>query len=179
MTSRRSERWWSKSNSSRVLRAGKRAARMRASPPWAWRAATSRSIAAYAAAAIFGFLAGDRPDDPSGEPSVWRREVVVAPGNDRHPDTTSLHQVDERLKLSWRTVQAVVVPGDDRVKGAVFDRRQHRLIGAPLPAAIRRSVVVLVVLRDLPAASGAECLAIDALSFDAGALASGSQEIRV
>ena len=43
MTSHFRERWWSKSNSSSVLRAGKRAARMRISPPLAWRAATSRS----------------------------------------------------------------------------------------------------------------------------------------
>ena len=35
-------RWWSKSKSSRVLRAGNPAARMRLSPPWASRAATSR-----------------------------------------------------------------------------------------------------------------------------------------
>ncbi len=43
ITSRLSERWSSKSKSSRVLRAGNRAARMRPSPPWSWRAATSRS----------------------------------------------------------------------------------------------------------------------------------------
>ena len=43
MTSRFKERWWSKSKSSRLLRAGNRAARMRISPPLDWRAATSRS----------------------------------------------------------------------------------------------------------------------------------------
>ena len=40
--SRLRPRAWSKSNSSRLLRAGNRAARMRPSPPWASRAATSR-----------------------------------------------------------------------------------------------------------------------------------------
>jgi hypothetical protein len=35
------ERWKVKSNSSRVLRAPKRAALMRFSPPWDWREATS------------------------------------------------------------------------------------------------------------------------------------------
>ena len=45
ITSRLSERWCSKSNSSRVLRAGNRAARMRISPPLAWRAATSEAAA--------------------------------------------------------------------------------------------------------------------------------------
>ena len=42
-TSRFSERWWSKSKSSKVLRAGKRAALTLISPPLDWRAATSRS----------------------------------------------------------------------------------------------------------------------------------------
>ena len=40
--SRLRPRAWSKSNSSRLLRAGNRAARMRPSPPWDSRAATSR-----------------------------------------------------------------------------------------------------------------------------------------
>ena len=40
--SRFRQRAWSKSNSSRLLRAGNRAARMRPSPPWDSRAATSR-----------------------------------------------------------------------------------------------------------------------------------------
>ena len=42
IVSRLRPRAWSKSNSSRLLRAGNRAARMRPSPPWASRAATSR-----------------------------------------------------------------------------------------------------------------------------------------
>jgi N-methylhydantoinase A/oxoprolinase/acetone carboxylase beta subunit len=42
IASRFRDRWWSKSKSSNDLRAGNRAARMRPSPPWASRAATSR-----------------------------------------------------------------------------------------------------------------------------------------
>ena len=48
MTCFLTERWKAKSNSSSVLRAGKRAARMRPSPPWASREACS--VASSAAA---------------------------------------------------------------------------------------------------------------------------------
>ena len=48
MSCLRTERWKEKSNSSSVLRAGKRAARIRASPPWASREAYSVASSASA-----------------------------------------------------------------------------------------------------------------------------------
>ncbi len=76
-------------------------------------------------------------------------------------------------------MQPVVVPGDDGVECTVLDRRQHFVVGLPLLAAVGLPVVVLEVVRDLPVAGGAESLAVDALTLDAGTLALGSQEIRV
>ena len=63
------------------------------------------------------------------------------------------------------------MPGDNGVDAAGVDLGQHPLVRRSCPAARRRCVVVLEQLHDLPAPSGAVGLAVSALSFDTGPLA--------